>query len=149
MREIFPQAPAEWSFIEQISGLDRGLIFSLFYTHTLSTCRCPCVCPRRHSCHEAPVSPRSTRGFQAIVCSLSISAHPAVDTSHFGNCWVYRTFLHGCRGRRISSSGKKLSGACRQAETGIGQFTPREGFLFFLRSCWTAVSAGCRAPCGS
>lgn len=53
---MLPGAPAEWSFMERISGLDRGFIFSfsLLDTHihrdTLSLCPCVggyvclCVC---------------------------------------------------------------------------------------------------------
>lgn len=39
-----------------------------------------------------------------------------------------------------STHQEKLSGASRQAETSIGQFTPQEGVSHL---CWTVVSPGC------
>ncbi len=62
-------------------------------------------------------------------------SRPAVDTSHFGNCWVYRTFLHGYRGRKISSSEKALRGF----QTGWD----KDWSIYTLRGCFTLVLDGC------
>lgn len=120
MTETLPGAQVEWSFMERISGLDSGFISSLFETHLHAHILCPCECPCSHSCQKALVSPRSTFFcFQAIVCSFSISVHPAVDTDDFGNCWLYRTFLHGYRGRKISSSEKSSLGFTDRLRQGL------------------------------
>lgn len=144
---MLPVAHAEWSFMAWISGRDRGYIFSLSLlytqthwdtrgTHSLRPCvcvdTCPCVCPRSHSCHENSASPRSPVCFQATVCSLSISFRPAVDTSHFGNCWVYRTFLHGYWGRTISSSEKALRGFQTGWDKDWSIYTSRRCFTLIL-----------------
>lgn len=134
---MLPWATAEWSFMERISGRDRGFIRSLSlldthiysgtHTHSVSThvCVLAVTAVTKLWLHSGwPFC------FQAIVRSLSIWVRPAVGTNHFGNCWVYRTFFCMATGERnISSSGKKLSGALRQAETRIGQFTPGGGVV--------------------
>lgn len=155
---MLPVAHAEWSFMAWISGLDRGYIFSLSLLYKLRhTCthrgHTVCihvavltrahVCPCSPSCHETSVSPRSPVCFQAIVCSLSISVRPAVHKSHFGNCWVYRTFLHGYRGRKISSSEKALRGFQTGWDKDWSIYTSRRCFTLSMDGCLGSVRVYC------
>lgn len=131
MTEMLPWATAEWSFMERISGRDRGFILSLSlslrhtrilrdthtHTHTVSTHVCVLAVTAVTKLWLHPGWPLC---FQAIVRSLSIWVRPAVGTNHFGNCWVYRTFFSMATGERnISSSGKKSSQTGRDKDWSI------------------------------
>lgn len=152
MREILPVAHSDKRFMAWISELDVGYCFSLYLTLTLACSHrghAVCVhvamltharvCPCSHSCHETSGLPRSPVCFQAIVCSLSISVRPAVDTSHFGNCWVYWTFLHGYRGRKISSSEKALRGFQTGWDKDWSIYTSRRCFTLSMDGCLCSV----------
>lgn len=146
---MLPRAPAEWNFLDWISWLDREFIFSPFcahyHTHSLPTAH-PSVLTCNHWFVLAVTAVMTLRfhpsrpfAFGPLCAPFQFQSAPRWIQAILKTAECIELFCMATEEEK-SAHQKKLSGASRQAETRIGQFTPREGVS---HSCCTSVSAGC------